>query len=142
MGCIPAFRAAETLTGGAHKGVFVREPLEVFAAPDAGVGMAEAGRWDEGRGTSVFQLLVVEGGPVLRVSDHLRDRQAAEPPVLSEHVCEIVFVRRRPGARHDGRHHLAARACHREMRLIGEMAAERWGRLTRVASGSLRLCRS
>jgi hypothetical protein len=63
----------------------------LLLAPGCG-GMAEAGRWDEGRGTSVFQMLLVEGGPLLRVGDHFRDGQAAEPPVLPEHVCEMVTV--------------------------------------------------
>jgi hypothetical protein len=96
VGCLPAFGAAETLTRGADIDVLVSKPLEVFVAPDAGVGMAEAGGWDEGCDPSVVQMRIGEGSPVPRVGDHLRDGHLTEPPMVPKHIFEIVFVHLRP----------------------------------------------
>ena len=54
VGRLHPSRSVETFTRRAHIDVLVSKPLEVLGAPDAGVGMAEAGRWDEGCDAGVF----------------------------------------------------------------------------------------
>jgi hypothetical protein len=96
----------------------------MLTAPDVLAHVPEPSERDEGWDSEPAQVEEVEGRAVFGVCYCRWNAQSAEPVMVPEHLRKMMLVRRR-SCRGDGcRDHLTAPAGHRQVRLVGEMAAE------------------